>query len=167
MGAGVAPQCSRNRCLPRAHGLILPSWPPRWSRSSELEEGPGHGPDPRFLCPSGPARPDFGQRNSAARTISWRGGLLMIPSRWHTPGSPSCCRRFRRTSCSNCFNISPNGMGSRLSWRGSRAGKTHPYLGVASGRSPRGSLIEDRVRRGNPATLTGTPSRSAEKFPKS
>jgi hypothetical protein len=31
-----------------------PSRPPRWSRSSELEEGPGHGPDPRFLCPSGP-----------------------------------------------------------------------------------------------------------------
>jgi hypothetical protein len=53
MGSGVAPQCSRNRCLPRADGLIPPSWPPRWSRSSELEEGPGHGPDPRFPCPSG------------------------------------------------------------------------------------------------------------------
>jgi hypothetical protein len=32
--------------------LDPPSWPRRWSRSSELEEGPGHGPDPRFLCPS-------------------------------------------------------------------------------------------------------------------
>jgi hypothetical protein len=29
-----------------------PSLPPRRSRSSELEERPGHGPDPRFLCPS-------------------------------------------------------------------------------------------------------------------
>jgi hypothetical protein len=28
-------------------------WPQRWSRSSELEEGPGHRPNPRFLCPSG------------------------------------------------------------------------------------------------------------------
>src|SRR6266508_2078622 len=38
---------------PRRTVWIPPSWPPRWSRSSELEEGPGHGPDPRFLCPSG------------------------------------------------------------------------------------------------------------------
>ncbi len=30
------------------------SWPPRRSRSSELEERPAHGPDPRFLCPTGP-----------------------------------------------------------------------------------------------------------------
>jgi hypothetical protein len=29
------------------------SWPRRRSRSSELEERPGHGPDPRFLCPTG------------------------------------------------------------------------------------------------------------------
>ena len=28
------------------------SWPPRRSRSSELEEKPAHGPDPRFLCPT-------------------------------------------------------------------------------------------------------------------
>src|SRR6266545_2903574 len=28
------------------------SWPGRRSRSSELEEIPGHGPDPRFLCPT-------------------------------------------------------------------------------------------------------------------
>src|SRR4029450_6198428 len=32
--------------------LDPPSWPPRLSRSSELEERPGHGPDPRFLCPT-------------------------------------------------------------------------------------------------------------------
>lgn len=43
------------------------------------------------------------------------GGLLVILSRWHTPRSPSRSRRFRRTSCSNCFNNSPNVMGSRLS----------------------------------------------------
>src|SRR6266508_55812 len=49
MGSGVAGQCSRNRCLPQLDGLGSPSWPPRPSRSSELEERPGHGPDPRFL----------------------------------------------------------------------------------------------------------------------
>ena len=32
--------------------LDSPSWPPRRSKSSELEERPGHGTDPRFLCPS-------------------------------------------------------------------------------------------------------------------
>jgi hypothetical protein len=37
---------------PRRTVWISPSWPPRWSRSSELGEAPGHGPDPRFLCPS-------------------------------------------------------------------------------------------------------------------
>ncbi len=30
-----------------------PSWPRRRSRSSQLEQRPGHRPDPRFLCPSG------------------------------------------------------------------------------------------------------------------
>jgi hypothetical protein len=29
-----------------------PPWPPRRSRASELEERPGHGPDPRFLWPT-------------------------------------------------------------------------------------------------------------------
>ncbi len=33
--------------------LDPPSWPPRRSRSSELEERPAHGPDRRFLCPTG------------------------------------------------------------------------------------------------------------------
>jgi hypothetical protein len=33
--------------------LDCPSWPPRRSRSSELEQRPGHGPDPRFMCPTG------------------------------------------------------------------------------------------------------------------
>jgi hypothetical protein len=53
MGAGVAPQCSRNRCLAR---WIIPI--PRRGRGgaagrAKLEERPGHGPDPRFLCPTG------------------------------------------------------------------------------------------------------------------
>jgi hypothetical protein len=34
-----------------------PSRPLRRSRSSELEERPGHGSDPRFLCPTGPKPP--------------------------------------------------------------------------------------------------------------
>ena len=33
--------------------LDPPSWPRRRSRSLELEKRPGHGPNPRFLCPSG------------------------------------------------------------------------------------------------------------------
>jgi hypothetical protein len=37
MGAGVARQCSRNRCLARVDGLGPPLWPPK-NRSSELED---------------------------------------------------------------------------------------------------------------------------------
>jgi hypothetical protein len=33
-------------------GLDPLSWPPRQRRSSELEERPRHGPDPRLLCPT-------------------------------------------------------------------------------------------------------------------
>ncbi len=36
----------------RVDSLDRSSWPPRRNRSSELEEGPDHRPDPRFLCPS-------------------------------------------------------------------------------------------------------------------
>jgi hypothetical protein len=36
-------------------GLNPAWWPRRRSRSSELEEGPGHRPNSRFLCPSGTA----------------------------------------------------------------------------------------------------------------
>jgi hypothetical protein len=53
---------------------------------------------------------------SRTGTISWPGGVLVIPSRWHMPRCLSCSRRCRRTSCSNCFRTSPNGMGSR--WTG-------------------------------------------------
>ena len=73
MGFGVAGQCSGNRCLAPLDGVDPPSWPPRRSRSSELEERPGHGSDPRFMCPTGshspllPGRPrsvptEFGER---------------------------------------------------------------------------------------------------------
>jgi hypothetical protein len=37
--------------------LDPPSWPPRRSKSSELEERLAHGPDPRFLCPTGDRPP--------------------------------------------------------------------------------------------------------------
>jgi hypothetical protein len=37
-----------------------PSWPRRRSRSSQLEQRPGHGSDPRFLCPTA-----FSQVNEA------------------------------------------------------------------------------------------------------
>jgi hypothetical protein len=30
----------------------IPSWPRKRNRSSELDERPDHGPDPRFLCPT-------------------------------------------------------------------------------------------------------------------
>jgi transposase-like protein len=39
--------------LVRGDSLDSPSWPPGPSKSSELQERPGHGPDPRFLCPTG------------------------------------------------------------------------------------------------------------------
>jgi hypothetical protein len=52
MGAGVARQCSRNRCLGPLHSVDSPSWRPRPSKSSELEERPGHRPNPGFPCPS-------------------------------------------------------------------------------------------------------------------
>jgi hypothetical protein len=42
--------------------------PSRPSRSSELEEGPGHGPDPRFLCPTASGR----ARGEARRTETRR-----------------------------------------------------------------------------------------------
>jgi hypothetical protein len=51
MGSCVAPQCSENRCLRPVDGLDPPSWTPRRSRSSELEEGPGHGPRSEVFVP--------------------------------------------------------------------------------------------------------------------
>jgi hypothetical protein len=58
MGSGVARQCSGNRCLARRTVLDPPSWPPRRSRSSELEERPAYGPESGFLCPSRPTDQD-------------------------------------------------------------------------------------------------------------
>jgi hypothetical protein len=51
MGFGVARQCSRNRCLARWTLWILHRGRRAEQVESELEERPGHGPDPRFLCP--------------------------------------------------------------------------------------------------------------------
>jgi hypothetical protein len=53
-----------------------PWWPRRPSRSSELEERPGHAPDPRFLCPTASPGPES------------RNPLHEIPS--HGP-DPSFC----------------------------------------------------------------------------
>jgi hypothetical protein len=49
MGAGIAGQCSENRCLARWTVWIPHWWPRRRSRLSELEERPGQGLDPRFV----------------------------------------------------------------------------------------------------------------------
>jgi hypothetical protein len=55
--------------------LDPPSWPPRLSRSSELEERPGHGPDPRFLCPSPSCtRPDLAVPDDTASGKAETGG---------------------------------------------------------------------------------------------
>src|SRR6266545_4562581 len=58
MGFGVADNVHETGVSP-LDILDCPSWSPRRSRSSELGERPGHGPDPRFLCPTvhRPARP--------------------------------------------------------------------------------------------------------------
>ena len=53
MGVGVAENVHETGVSPGGRSGSPQSWPPRRSRSSELEEGPGHGPDPRFLCPTG------------------------------------------------------------------------------------------------------------------
>jgi len=47
--------------------LDPPSWPPRLSRSIQLEQRPGHGPDPRFLCPTGSSVSAFGGSLGAAK----------------------------------------------------------------------------------------------------
>jgi hypothetical protein len=54
-------------------GLEPAWWPPRRSRSSELEERPGHGPNPRFLCPSARspvASPESNQRRLTRETAT-------------------------------------------------------------------------------------------------
>jgi hypothetical protein len=52
MGSGVAQTMLTKQVSLPVDSLDPPSWPPRPSRSSELEERPRHGPDPRFLCPT-------------------------------------------------------------------------------------------------------------------
>jgi hypothetical protein len=49
----VSPDNVQETGVSPVDGLDLAWWPRRRSRSSELEEGPGHRPNPRFLCPSG------------------------------------------------------------------------------------------------------------------
>jgi hypothetical protein len=47
-----------------------PSWPRRRNRSSELEERPGHGPNPRFLCPSPESIPCAEDGRISSQTVS-------------------------------------------------------------------------------------------------
>jgi hypothetical protein len=49
MGFGVARQCSRNRCLAR-WTVWIPIVAAEAEQVEQLEERPGQGPDPRFLC---------------------------------------------------------------------------------------------------------------------
>ena len=57
MGVRCGPTMFTKQVSRPVDRLDPPSWPPRRSRSSELEERPGHRPDPRFLCPTGEERP--------------------------------------------------------------------------------------------------------------
>jgi hypothetical protein len=52
MGVRCRPTMFTKQVFRSLDSLDSPSWPPRRSKSSELEERPGYGPDPRFLCPS-------------------------------------------------------------------------------------------------------------------
>jgi hypothetical protein len=52
MGSGVARQCSGNGCLAR-WTVRSPIAPAEAQQVEELEERPGHGPDPRFVCSTG------------------------------------------------------------------------------------------------------------------
>jgi hypothetical protein len=45
-------------------------WPRRRSSSSELEEGPGHRPNSRFLCPSGSVSPENVEKTGDSRAES-------------------------------------------------------------------------------------------------
>jgi len=57
-GVRCGPTMFRKQVSRPVDGLEPAWWPPRRSRSSELEERPGHGPNPRFLCPSALPAPD-------------------------------------------------------------------------------------------------------------
>jgi len=50
IGVVLSGECSRKRCFAPVDSLDPPSWPPRPSWSSELEERPAHGPDPSFCA---------------------------------------------------------------------------------------------------------------------
>jgi hypothetical protein len=77
--------------------LDPPSWPRRRSRSSELEERPGHGPDPRFLClhPQG-SHPR--ERASLERTVLAVTGLVAEAPRGCRTGRSSRSRSRRPSS---------------------------------------------------------------------
>jgi hypothetical protein len=68
MGAGIARQCSGNRCLARWTVWIPLSRRPRRSRSSELEEDPAHERHPSFV-PHRRSWEIIGRMPTTAKTI--------------------------------------------------------------------------------------------------
>jgi hypothetical protein len=94
-GGRYRPAMFRKQVSRPVDSLDPPSWPPRRNRSSELEERPGHGSNPRFLCPTG--MPE-GESPSGGSLL-----LLTNPAMSKPPGvnpipeaelaSPSCGHR--------------------------------------------------------------------------
>ena len=94
-GVRCGPTMFRKQVSLPVDSLDPPSWPPRQRRSSELEKRPRHGPDPRFLCPTGfcyeAPRACIGRsdRRLAVRhglPVRRRDGLLGFAA--HGPGPP-------------------------------------------------------------------------------
>jgi hypothetical protein len=56
-GCHSPPTMLRKQVSGRLDSLDCPSWPPRRSRSSKLEERPNHGPDPSFRALHANERP--------------------------------------------------------------------------------------------------------------
>jgi hypothetical protein len=102
------------RCL-AGWTVWIQSWPRRRSGSSELEERPGHAPDPRFLCPTSVCGRT---RNDDQRA---RGSALLIAAMNNRP-------RRRRCALPNCrLRTSAGGAGLRPRGRCSdrrRSGRT-------------------------------------------
>ena len=138
MGAGVARQCSRNRCLGPLHSVDSPSWRPRPSKSSELQERPGHRPNPGFPCPSQPrgAEP---RRHHQRRLLRRRGRPGPGPPRVRATreGDWPCGRGHAealprpRHPRRGVPGAEPVGASSRLL----------PRLRARSGRGPKGAFI--------------------------
>jgi hypothetical protein len=78
MGSGVAQTMFTKQVSRPVDSPHPSSRPPRRSRSIELEERPGYGPDPRFLCPTGCIYSDRAPDQ----------GFPLAPFGWSEPGDP-------------------------------------------------------------------------------